>query len=81
MKQRIKKKIEVGTISGRELMRQTAPRQEISFRTGAHMTEKDRPRKVGSPAAEPLARPGRRLRRRGALASRHQSDYLGRTGK
>ena len=40
MKQRIKKKIEVGTISGRELLRQTAPRQEISFRTGAHMTEK-----------------------------------------
>ena len=42
-------KIEVGTISGRELMRQTAPRQEISFRTGAHMTEKDRPRKKMKP--------------------------------
>ena len=49
MKQRIKKKIEVGTISGRELMRQTAPRQEISFRTGAHMTKKDRPRKKMKP--------------------------------
>ncbi len=49
MKQRIKKKIEVGTISGRELMRQTAPRQELSFRTGAHMTEKDRPRKKMKP--------------------------------
>ena len=49
MKQRIKKKIEVGTISGRELMKQMAPRQELSFRTGAHMTEKDRPRKKMKP--------------------------------
>ena len=49
MKQRIKKKIEVGTISGRELLKNSAPRQEISFRTGAHMTEKGRPRKKMKP--------------------------------
>ena len=49
MKQRIKKKIEVGTISGRELMKSSAPRQGISFRTGAHMTDRDRPRKKLKP--------------------------------
>lgn len=49
MKQRIKQKISVGTISGRELLKKSAPRQEMSFRTGAHMTEKDRPRKKMKP--------------------------------
>ncbi len=49
MKQRIKKKITVGTISGKELMKSSAPRQDISFRTGAHITEKDRPRKKMKP--------------------------------
>ncbi|MBR6472410.1 MAG: hypothetical protein IKS99_01605 [Firmicutes bacterium] len=49
MKQRIKKKIEVGTISGRDLMKASKPRQEISFRTGSHMTDKDRPRKKMKP--------------------------------
>ena len=49
MKQRIKKKIDVGTIPGRELMKSSRPRQEISFRTGSHMTERDRPRKKMKP--------------------------------
>ena len=49
MKQRIKKKISVGTISGQELLRASRPKQDISFRTGAHMTEKDRPRKKMKP--------------------------------
>ena len=49
MKQRIKKKISVGTISGQELLRASRPQQDISFRTGAHMTEKDRPRKKMKP--------------------------------
>lgn len=49
MKQRIKKKISVGTISGQELLKSSRPKQDISFRTGAHMTEKDRPRKKMKP--------------------------------
>ena len=49
MKQRIKKQISVGTISGRELLKTSRPKQDISFRTGAHMTEKDRPRKKMKP--------------------------------
>lgn len=49
MKQRIKKQISAGTISGKELIRTSRPKQEISFRTGAHMTEKDRPRKKMKP--------------------------------
>ena len=49
MKQRIKKKISVGTISGQELLKSSRPKQDISFRTGAYMTEKDRPRKKMKP--------------------------------
>ena len=49
MKQRIKKQLSAGTISGRELLKSTRPKQDISFRTGAHMTEKDRPRKKMKP--------------------------------
>jgi hypothetical protein len=49
MKQRIKKQISAGTISGRELLKTNRPKQDISFRTGAHMTEKDRPRKKMKP--------------------------------
>ena len=49
MKQRIKKQISAGTIYGRELLKTSRPKQDISFRTGAHMTEKDRPRKKMKP--------------------------------
>ena len=49
MKQRIKKKISAGTISGKDLLKSSSPRQELSFRTGAHITEKDRPRKKMKP--------------------------------
>jgi hypothetical protein len=49
MKQRIKKQISAGTISGHELLKTSRPKQDISFRTGAHMTEKDRPRKKMKP--------------------------------
>jgi hypothetical protein len=49
MKQRIKKQISAGTISGRELLKTSRPKQDISFRTGVHMTEKDRPRKKMKP--------------------------------
>lgn len=49
MKQRIKKQISAGIISGRELLKTSRPKQDISFRTGAHMTEKDRPRKKMKP--------------------------------
>ena len=49
MKQRIKKQISAGTISGRELLKTSRPKQDISFRTGAHITEKDRPRKKMKP--------------------------------
>ena len=49
MIQRIKKQLSAGTISGRELLKSTRPKQDISFRTGAHMTEKDRPRKKMKP--------------------------------
>ncbi len=49
MKQRIKKRITVGTISGQELLKASRQRQPISFKTGAHKTEKDRPRKKMKP--------------------------------
>ena len=49
MKQRIKKQISGGAISGGELLKTSRPKQDISFRTGAHMTEKDRPRKKMKP--------------------------------
>lgn len=44
-----KKTIKVGTISGLDLLRQTRGMQDIPFRTGRHMTEKDRPRKKFKP--------------------------------
>ena len=40
-----KKSKKPGTITGMEIIKQTKPRQDIPFRTGRHMTEKDRPRK------------------------------------
>ena len=41
-----KKKTEkVGTISGYELTKKAMPHYVPNFRTGGHMTEKDRPRK------------------------------------
>ena len=40
-----KKKTEkIGTISGLELLKKSRPPQDISFKTGRHITEKDRPR-------------------------------------
>ena len=39
-----KKKETIGVISGLELIKKSAPAQEIPFRTGKHMTKKDRPR-------------------------------------
>ena len=39
-----KKKEVIGLISGRALVRQTRPEQNIPFRTGGHLTKKDRPR-------------------------------------
>ena len=44
-----KKKIKVGTISGLDLLKSTRGIQNIPCRTGAHMTEKDRPRKKFKP--------------------------------
>lgn len=41
---RLMKREKIGTIKGIDLIRKSAPRAEISFRTGKHMTEKDRPR-------------------------------------
>ena len=49
MKQKIKNKITCGIISGRDLLKTSRPRQEISFRTGSHITDKDRPRKKMKP--------------------------------
>ena len=39
-----KKKQHIGTISSLELIKKSAPIQDIPFRTGKHMTKKDRPR-------------------------------------
>ena len=39
-----KKKVKVGTIKGIDVIRQTKPVQDIPFRTGKYLTEKDRPR-------------------------------------
>jgi len=49
MKQRIKRKISCGTIKGSDLMKATKLRQNITFRTGSYMTDKDRPRKKIKP--------------------------------
>lgn len=40
-----KKKIKVGIIKGSDIIDKTKPIQDIPFRTGRHITEKDRPRK------------------------------------
>ena len=34
----------IGTIKGIDLIKKSAPKANISFRTGGYMTEKDRPR-------------------------------------
>ena len=39
-----KKKEKIGTIKGIDLVKKSAPIQNIPFRTGQHTTEKDRPR-------------------------------------
>ena len=39
-----KKKQYIGTISSLELIKKSAPIQDIPFRTGGYMTKKDRPR-------------------------------------
>lgn len=39
-----KKKQHVGTISALELIKKSAPMQDIPFRTGRYITKKDRPR-------------------------------------
>ena len=39
-----KKKETIGVISGFELIKKSAPPQTIPFRTGKHITKKDRPR-------------------------------------
>lgn len=39
-----KKKETIGVISGLELIKKSSPVQDIPFRTGKHMTKKDRPR-------------------------------------
>lgn len=39
-----KKKETIGVISGLDLIKKSAPVQNIPFRTGKHMTKKDRPR-------------------------------------
>lgn len=44
-----KKKEKVGVISGMEVVRKSRPPQDIPFRTGGHLTQKDRPRKRYSP--------------------------------
>ena len=40
-----KKKVEkIGVIKGIDLVRNSAPKADIPFRTGKHLTQKDRPR-------------------------------------
>lgn len=39
-----KKKQHIGTISAMELIKKSAPMQDIPFRIGRYMTKKDRPR-------------------------------------
>lgn len=39
-----KKKEIVSVIKGIDIVRQTRPMQDIPFRTGGHLTKKDRPR-------------------------------------
>ena len=45
-----KKKTEkIGTIKAIDMLKQTKPMQDISFKTGKYLTEKDRPRKRFKP--------------------------------
>lgn len=37
-------KEKIGTIKGIDLIKKSAPKADIAFRTGRHMTQKDRPR-------------------------------------
>ena len=39
-----KKKIKVGTIKGYDLAKATMPNFQVNFKTGGHITQKDRPR-------------------------------------
>lgn len=39
----------IGTIKGIDLLKKSRGIQDIPFRTGAHMSEKDRPRKKITP--------------------------------
>jgi len=45
MKQKIKQTISCGIIKGADLIKSSSPRQEITFKTGGYITDKDRPRK------------------------------------
>ena len=45
MKQKIKQTISCGIIKGDDLIKSSSPRQEITFKTGGYITDKDRPRK------------------------------------
>ena len=39
-----KKKETIGIIKGKDLLKKSAPKADIPFKTGKHITEKDRPR-------------------------------------
>ena len=39
-----KKKETIGIIRGRDLLKKAAPKADVTFKTGRHMTDKDRPR-------------------------------------
>lgn len=49
MSKKKKKKEIIGVIRGKDILKATRPMQSIPCRTGAHMTEKDRPRKRVKP--------------------------------
>ena len=44
MAKKKKKKEKIGTIKGIDVLKKSAPMQGIPFKTGKHITEKDRPR-------------------------------------
>ena len=39
-----RKKEKIGVIKGVDLLKKSAPKADVSFRTGRYMTDKDRPR-------------------------------------
>ncbi len=39
----------IGTIKAIDMLKQTKPMQDIAFKTGKYLTEKDRPRKKFKP--------------------------------